>query len=70
MGIFYFFLDRRNDKAIVNPHTQSKGTVVQTPIMMFGLTISAFLSVELRQILFSYLWVLIEIELNLNHLLV
>ena len=35
-------------KPSISSHTQSEGTGVRTPIMMSGLTISAFLPVEPR----------------------
>jgi len=40
-------VDRRDSKAIINSHTQSRGTRIRTPVMTSGLTISAFLSAEL-----------------------
>ena len=49
MNSFFFFLvDRRDDKAVINSHTQSGGTGVRIPVMTSGLIISTFLSVELR----------------------
>jgi len=48
--IFYLFIfvDRRDVKANINPHAQSRGIGVRTPVMTSGLIISTFLSVELR----------------------
>jgi hypothetical protein len=48
MHFFFFLVDRRDSKAIINSHTQSRGTGVRTPIMTSGLTILTFLPVELR----------------------
>lgn len=42
-------VDRRNDKTIINSRIQSGSVRVRTPIMMYVLTISAFLSVELEE---------------------
>jgi len=42
----FFLVDRRDDKVIVNLHTQSGGIGVQTPVMISGLTISTFLIVR------------------------
>ena len=48
MLIFLFFLVyRRNDKVIINSHTQSGDVGVRTPVKTSGLTISTFLLVEL-----------------------
>jgi len=44
---FFFFVDRRDGQTIINSHTQSGDTGVQTPIMTSDLTISTFLPVEL-----------------------
>jgi len=46
-SIQVFFLGRRDDKVIINSYTQSRGTGVPTPVMTSGLTVSAFLLVEL-----------------------
>jgi len=47
MLLIIFFVDRRDDKVIINSHTQSRGTGVRSPIMTFSITISTFLYVEL-----------------------
>jgi len=49
------FLDRRDDKVIINSHTQSENTGVRTPVLTSSLTISAFLSVELRLMMIAFL---------------
>jgi len=46
----FFWIDRRDDKAIINPHIQSGGAGVRTPVITFGLTILIFLPVKLRVI--------------------
>ena len=40
-------VDRRDDKTIINSHTQSGGTGVRTQVMTSSLTISSILPVEL-----------------------
>jgi len=47
VSLYFFFLDRRDDKAIINSNIQSGGTAVWIPVMTFGLTILAFLPVKL-----------------------
>jgi len=46
--LFYFLVDRRDGKTIINSHTQSGGSDIRTPVMMSGLTILAFLPIELK----------------------
>lgn len=44
-----FFLDRLNGKVIINSHTQVEVSG-STSVMVFGLTITTFLPVELRHV--------------------
>ncbi|KEH20420.1 hypothetical protein MTR_8g077140 [Medicago truncatula] len=45
--VIFVAIDRRDDKAIINPHTQSGGIGVQTPIMTYDLIILTFLPLKL-----------------------
>lgn len=46
--IYRYFLNRRNDKIIINLHIQNRGVGVRIPILMSYLTILALSYVELE----------------------